>query len=133
MDSGEPTQAWAKSTLGGPLDGMLAEYAALHEDGWVAVPEHLTDVETATLPVVLGTGGAALFAVQFAKLHGARVILTSGSDEKSSDISRGPFPGPPDPSQAVANRVHTNGVSWRCFLFLDTACSQTFYHEALQK
>ena len=32
--------------------------------------------------LLLGTGGVSLFALQFAKLHGARVILTSSSDEK---------------------------------------------------
>ncbi len=68
------------------------------------LPAHLSDEEAATLPcaavtawnalvrearikagdtvVCLGTGGVSLFALQFAKLHGARVILTSSSDEK---------------------------------------------------
>ncbi|WP_199621192.1 zinc-dependent alcohol dehydrogenase family protein [Paenibacillus alkalitolerans] len=102
--SGEPTEAWLHGLLGGPLDGMLAEFAVLHEDGLVRVPEHLTDEEAAALPcagvtawqaivtegkvkagdtvVVQGTGGVALFALQFAKLHGASVIVTSSSDEK---------------------------------------------------
>lgn len=102
--SGEPTAAWLDGLLGGPRDGVLSEYIVLHEDGLVAVPEHLSDEEAATLPcaavtawqavitegkvqagdtvVILGTGGVALFALQFAKLHGARVIITSSSDEK---------------------------------------------------
>lgn len=93
-----------RSTLGGPLDGMLAEQVVLSEEGVVPVPEHLSDVEAATLPcaaltawsslvwlgevtagdVVLleGTGGVSLFALQFAKMHGAKVIITSKSDEK---------------------------------------------------
>ncbi|MBB6733841.1 zinc-dependent alcohol dehydrogenase family protein [Cohnella zeiphila] len=101
---GEPTQANWTSTLGSPLDGLLAEYAVLSEDGLVRVPEHLTDEEAAALPcagvtawhaiveegkvgagdtvVVQGTGGVSLFALQFAKLQGARVIVASGSDEK---------------------------------------------------
>jgi NADPH:quinone reductase-like Zn-dependent oxidoreductase len=32
--------------------------------------------------LVLGTGGVSIFGLQFAKLHGARVIVTSSSDEK---------------------------------------------------
>jgi NADPH:quinone reductase-like Zn-dependent oxidoreductase len=83
---------------------MLAEYVTLPEEGLVRVPEHLTDEEAATLTcagvtawhaiseegrvqagdtvVVQGTGGVSLFALQFAKLHGAKVIVTSSSDEK---------------------------------------------------
>ncbi|MGM0884259.1 MAG: zinc-dependent alcohol dehydrogenase family protein [Bacillota bacterium] len=102
--SGEPTQEGWVSTLGNPLDGLLAEYAVIHEEGLVRVPEHLTDEEAAALPcagvtawhaiveegrvkagdtvVVQGTGGVSLFALQFAKLHGATVIVTSSSNEK---------------------------------------------------
>jgi NADPH:quinone reductase-like Zn-dependent oxidoreductase len=97
------------TALGGAIDGMLAEHVVLSEQGVVPVPAHLTDEEGATLPcaavtawnalvrearikagdtvVLLGTGGVSLFALQFAKLHGARVILTSSSDEKL-DIAR---------------------------------------------
>lgn len=93
-----------KSVLGGSVDGMLAEYVALPESGVVAVPDHLTFEEAATLPcagvtawnaivnlgrvhggqtvLLLGTGGVSMFALQFAKLHGATVIQTSGSEEK---------------------------------------------------
>ncbi|MEB3182062.1 MAG: NAD(P)-dependent alcohol dehydrogenase [Nostocaceae cyanobacterium] len=102
--SGEFTDAQAKSDLGGNLPGLLAEYAVLHEDGVVHVPEHLSDEEAATLPcaavtawqalvtqgtvkagdtvLIQGTGGVSLFALQFAQLLGARVIATSSSDEK---------------------------------------------------
>ncbi|CAG7648546.1 NAD(P)-dependent alcohol dehydrogenase [Paenibacillus allorhizosphaerae] len=102
--SGEPTQANWASTLGSPLQGLLAEYTVLHENGLIHVPDYLTDEEAATLPcagvtawhavveegkvkagdtvVVQGTGGVSLFALQFAKLHGATVIVTSSSDEK---------------------------------------------------
>lgn len=102
--SGEPMKEFSSSVLGAPLDGMLTEYAVLRESGLVRVPDHLTDEEAAALPcagvtawhavvtegkvkagdtvVVQGTGGVALFALQFAKLHGARVIVLSGSDEK---------------------------------------------------
>jgi NADPH:quinone reductase-like Zn-dependent oxidoreductase len=102
--AGRPTREKLQSTLGGPLDGMLAELALLHEDGVVPVPAHLTDEEAATLPcaavtawsalveqggltagdtlVVLGTGGVSMFALQLGVLVGARVIVTSSSDRK---------------------------------------------------
>lgn len=102
--SGEPTRDKIRSTLGGPLDGMLAERVVLSEEGLVRTPEHLTDEEASTLPcaavtawnalvtrgrvaagdtvLVQGTGGVSLFALQIAKLLGARVIATSSSDEK---------------------------------------------------
>ena len=102
--SGEINDEKAKSALCGPLDGVLAEYRAFHEEGLVAVPPHLTDEEAAALPcaavtawnalvtsggvkagnVILtqGTGGVSLFATQFAKLIRARVIITSSSDDK---------------------------------------------------
>ncbi|MED4781150.1 NAD(P)-dependent alcohol dehydrogenase [Brevibacillus choshinensis] len=102
--SGKPTKANWSSSLGSPLNGLLAEYVVLPEEGLVRVPAHLTDVEAATLPcagvtawhaiveegkvmpgdtvVVQGTGGVSLFALQFAKLAGATVIVTSSRDEK---------------------------------------------------
>src|SRR5262249_29612396 len=85
-------------------DGVLAEYVIFHEEGVVPVPEHLSDEEAATLPcaaltawhalvtagqvqpgdtvLLLGTGGVSIFALQFAHLAGARIIITSSSDEK---------------------------------------------------
>jgi len=102
--AGSITAESAATALGGAIDGMLAEQVVLSEQGVVKVPPHLTDEEAATLPcaavtawnalvreghiksgdtvVCLGTGGVSLLAVQFAKLHGARVILTSSSDDK---------------------------------------------------
>jgi NADPH:quinone reductase-like Zn-dependent oxidoreductase len=102
--AGELTETAAKSSLGAGPDGVLAEYVAFHEDGVVAVPKHLSDAEAATLPcagvtawhalvsegrlragdtvLVQGTGGVSLFALQFARLNGARVIATSSSDAK---------------------------------------------------
>jgi NADPH:quinone reductase-like Zn-dependent oxidoreductase len=32
--------------------------------------------------LILGTGGVSIFALQFAKMHGARMIVTSSSDQK---------------------------------------------------
>jgi len=101
---GPPSAEKLSGTVGGPLDGTLAEQMVLSADGVVPVPEHLTDVEAATLPcaavtawsalveqgsvvagdvvVVQGTGGVSIFALQFAQLLGARVIVTSSSDAK---------------------------------------------------
>jgi len=93
------------SPLGGAVaDGVLAEYTLFDETSLVHVPGHLTDEEAATLPcaavtawnavvsggqiapgdtvVVLGTGGVSIFALQFARFLGARVIITSSSDQK---------------------------------------------------
>jgi len=102
--AGRPTPEKLRSTLGGPLDGTLAETMTLDAESVVRVPDHLTDEEAASLPcagvtawnalvthgdiragqtvLVLGTGGVSLFALQFATLLGARVIVTSGSDGK---------------------------------------------------
>jgi NADPH:quinone reductase-like Zn-dependent oxidoreductase len=102
--AGPPTREGMRSSLGGPLDGMLAERVALDAEGVVPVPEHLSFEEAACLPcagvtawsalveqgslkagdtlLVLGTGGVSLFALQFAHLLGARVIVTSSSDAK---------------------------------------------------
>ena len=102
--SGEPTREKMRSTLGGPLDGMLAEEVVLSEEGVTPVPSHLADEEAATLPcaavtawnalvneggikagdtvLVQGTGGVSIFALQFARLLGARVIVTSSRDDK---------------------------------------------------
>jgi len=103
--AGEPTAERSKTAIGaGSLDGVLREYGAFNEEALVEVPRHLSFEEASTLPcaaltawhalvgsgrikagetvLTLGTGGVSVFAVQFAKLFGARVIATSGSDEK---------------------------------------------------
>ena len=102
--AGRPTRERLRSTLGGPLDGTLAELAVFDQEGLVKTPESLTDEEASTLPcaavtawsalvtegaltagetvLVQGTGGVSLFALQLAKILGARVIATSSSDEK---------------------------------------------------
>jgi NADPH:quinone reductase-like Zn-dependent oxidoreductase len=90
--------------LGSPLDGVLREYATFDEEGLLPIPAHLGFEEAATLPcagvtawnalfegkplkpgetvLTLGTGGVSMFALQLAKVAGARVIITSSSDEK---------------------------------------------------
>jgi NADPH:quinone reductase-like Zn-dependent oxidoreductase len=92
------------SALGGGIDGMLAEYAVLEEDGTVKIPEHLSLEEGATLPcagvtvwhammehakliagqtvLLQGTGGVSIFGLQLARAMGIGVIITSSSDEK---------------------------------------------------
>lgn len=102
--SGPPTAQKLRGTLGGPIDGTLTEQMVLDADGVVAVPEHLSDLEAATLPcaaltawsalvehgsvsagdvvLVQGTGGVSIFALQFALMLGARVIVTSSSGDK---------------------------------------------------
>jgi NADPH:quinone reductase-like Zn-dependent oxidoreductase len=101
---GEPTVEKGKSALGAAVDGILQEYVAISEDGVVRLPEHLSYEEGATLPcaavtawhalisegelkpgdtvLVQGTGGVSIFALQLASMLGARVIVTSSSDEK---------------------------------------------------
>jgi NADPH:quinone reductase-like Zn-dependent oxidoreductase len=97
--------AYMPSALGGSTtDGVLAEYIVLPEEALVRIPAHLSAEEAAALPcaavtawhglvtrggmkagdtlLVQGTGGVALFGLQFAVALGARVILLSSSDEK---------------------------------------------------
>ena len=83
---------------------MMAEQVCLNAEGLVHFPEHLSFEEAAALPcaavtawhalfrsgglkpgesvLVQGTGGVSIFALQFAKMAGARVIATSSSDAK---------------------------------------------------
>jgi NADPH:quinone reductase-like Zn-dependent oxidoreductase len=101
---GAPSSEKSHGALGGDLDGMLAEYVVLPERGVAHFPEHLSYEEASTLPcaaltawnalheaadiksgdtvLIQGTGGVSIFALQFAKLGGARVLGTSSSDEK---------------------------------------------------
>lgn len=100
---GAPTPAKTKGALGGDIDGMLADSVILHEAGLVAIPTHLSYEEAATLPcaavtawnalaaanlrpgatvLIQGTGGVSIFALQFARLMGMRVLGASSSDEK---------------------------------------------------
>jgi NADPH:quinone reductase-like Zn-dependent oxidoreductase len=102
--AGPPYAGMYTTSLGGGVDGMLAEYAVLREEGLVDVPAYMTYEEAASLPcaavtswnalvveghlkagdivLVMGTGGVSIFALQFAKMYGARVIATSSSDAK---------------------------------------------------
>ena len=101
---GPPSEAAGKTALGGAVDGMLVEEKVLPAGGVVKIPDHLSFEEAATLPcagltawhgliasgglkagetvLIQGTGGVSLFALQFARLSGARVIATSSRDDK---------------------------------------------------
>jgi NADPH:quinone reductase-like Zn-dependent oxidoreductase len=100
---GPPSSEKSRGALGGDIDGMLAEYVVLKETGLVAIPEHLSFQEAATLPcagvtawnalsvgdikpgytvLIQGTGGVSIFALQLARLRGARVLGISSSFEK---------------------------------------------------
>jgi NADPH:quinone reductase-like Zn-dependent oxidoreductase len=128
----------SRNSLGGMLDGMLAELVVLPQTGAIKIPDHLTFEEASTLPcagvtawnalvetggikagesmLVLGTGGVSCFAVQFAKLHRAHVLLTSSSDEKlakgralGADVTIN-YKTTPDWEQAVLKATGGAGV-----------------------
>ncbi|MET3842596.1 NAD(P)-dependent alcohol dehydrogenase [Bradyrhizobium sp. OAE829] len=101
---GGPSASGRRLALGGTRPGVLQELLLLDAEGVTRVPDHLSFVEAATLPcaaltawralfdeahlrpgqtvLVQGTGGVSIFALQFAKMAGATVIVTSSSDEK---------------------------------------------------
>jgi NADPH:quinone reductase-like Zn-dependent oxidoreductase len=101
---GEAMREHPKFALGGSIDGVLTTARVFDQHGLVKLPEHLSYEEGATLScaavtawhamvptahvksgdtvLLLGTGGVSIFGLQFAKMHGARVIITSSSDEK---------------------------------------------------
>lgn len=89
-------------------DGWLASYVTLDAESVVRVPQHLSDIEAACLscggvaawsaltkpvPVrpgesvlIVGTGTVALFALQFARMHGARVICVTSAPAKAARL-----------------------------------------------
>ena len=94
---------WEGAEIGGPEPGVMRELACFDQYSLARAPAHLSSVQAATLPIaaltawqtlelaqltagqtvlLLGTGGVSLFALQFAKLRGARVIVLSSSDDK---------------------------------------------------
>jgi NADPH:quinone reductase-like Zn-dependent oxidoreductase len=101
-------EAAQASAMGGAIDGMLTELAVLEEDGAVVLPAHLSFEQGATLPcaavtawhalveigqlkagdtvLVQGSGGVSIFALQFARMFGARVIATSSSAAKAERL-----------------------------------------------
>ena len=101
---GKVSAARRRYALGGTRPGVLQEVMLLDAEGVSHIPSHLSFQEAATLPcagltawralfeeanlgpgetvLVQGTGGVSIFALQFAKLAGATVIVTSSSDDK---------------------------------------------------
>jgi NADPH:quinone reductase-like Zn-dependent oxidoreductase len=100
---GPPTPEGKRELPGDTGDGWLQQYRVADITGLVRTPDHLSDVEAATIPcagvtawsalaeadvgrgdvvVTQGTGGVSLFTVQLAHALGATVILTSSSDDK---------------------------------------------------
>ncbi len=106
--AGAPDHEAVRLTRGGLVAGMLAEQQVLGQHELVKVPEHLSDEEAATLPcaaltawsalvtqggvkagdvvLTLGTGGVSIFALQLARLLGARVIATTSSQAKAQRL-----------------------------------------------
>lgn len=96
------------NALGGAVDGLLREQACLPASCLLPVPDHLSLEEAATLPcaavtawdslfvrgqlqagetvLILGTGGVSIFALQFAKQAGARVLAITSSDAKAARL-----------------------------------------------
>jgi NADPH:quinone reductase-like Zn-dependent oxidoreductase len=107
---GEPSEEKMRSNLGGALDGVLCEYRVWPAAALVRTPDHLSDAEAASLPcagltawsaviklgnirsgqtvLTQGTGGVSIFALQFAKMSGARVIATSSSEAKIEKLKQ---------------------------------------------
>jgi NADPH:quinone reductase-like Zn-dependent oxidoreductase len=97
-----------RGMLGGIVDGVLAQYVLLDQQGLVRLPDFLSFAEAATLPcaavtawtsltcgtplrpgqtvLIQGSGGVSIFALQLAKLFGARVIATTSSQEKAQRL-----------------------------------------------
>ncbi len=99
------SQAHAAKALGGAVDGLLREFAVLPAAALLDIPAHLSFEEAATLPcaavtawqalcvrgqvaagetvLILGSGGVSVFALQIAKLKGARVLAITSSADKA--------------------------------------------------
>lgn len=110
--AGAITLSDVNTGLGGALDGALRQYGAFEESGLVLMPSSLNFQQGSTLPcaaltawnalygiegkslkpgdtvLTQGTGGVSVFALQFAKAAGARVISTTSSDAKAEVLRR---------------------------------------------
>lgn len=98
----------AMDQFGCTRDGMLAPLAVVNEAALVKLPTHLSFEEGATLPcagltawsallgprpilagetvLTIGTGGVALFALQFARLFGAQVVSITSTEAKAQRL-----------------------------------------------
>lgn len=101
--AGSMRTEWEGAEIGGPEPGVMRDLACFDQYSLALAPAHLSSVQAATLPIaaltawqileqagvttghtvlLLGTGGVSLFALQFAKLRGARTIILSSHDDK---------------------------------------------------
>lgn len=102
------TLAAAKTALGAGGTGTLADHLVLPAHAVMPVPAHLSHEEAATLPcaaltawhalfeeapvvpgstvLTIGSGGVSVFALQFARLAGARVLVTTRSPAKADRL-----------------------------------------------
>lgn len=109
---GETSLEKSRTALGAGAhwDGVLRELGTFSEHSLVRIPDHLSFEEASTLPcaavtawnalsvsgklkagdtvLTLGSGGVSVFALQLAKLAGARVISTTSSDEKAEKLKK---------------------------------------------
>jgi NADPH:quinone reductase-like Zn-dependent oxidoreductase len=101
---GLPNDKTMSGAHGASVDGVLAEYLVIDDTGVAPAPAGLSHEEAAAVPtagltawravmahgelgpddfvLVQGTGGVSTFALQFAAASGAKVIVTSSSDDK---------------------------------------------------
>jgi len=108
--AGEPSEQKFSGAPGGQVDGVLSEYRVFPQHALLHIPAHLSDPAAAGLAcagltawsavvkfgrlrpgdtvLTQGTGGVSLFALQFAKLAGARVISTSSNDHKIAKLQK---------------------------------------------
>ncbi|KAL4942548.1 hypothetical protein BDV06DRAFT_161826 [Aspergillus oleicola] len=106
--AGPYTPEYRSSSVGFTVDGLLAEYVIFNEDALARIPDYMSYVEAASLPcaavtawtalnkveplhpgqtvLIQGTGGVSLFALQFAKIFGARVLAITSSDGKAAKL-----------------------------------------------
>ncbi|MDX2145727.1 MAG: NAD(P)-dependent alcohol dehydrogenase [Rhodospirillaceae bacterium] len=119
-------------------DGFLAEQALMPADALVKIPESISYEEASTLQsagltawnavveagrakasdtvVTLGTGGVSVFGLQWAKMLGARAMITSSSDDKlkrmtalgADDVIN--YRATPNWSQAVLDKTGGRGA-----------------------
>ena len=106
--SGGPFRLDHADQIGGSLDGSLAEFMTVDADAVAVIPRHLSYEQAAALPCAgltawnaltgdgrllpgstvlsMGSGSVSLFALQFGKALGARVIVTTSTDAKAQTL-----------------------------------------------
>lgn len=108
--SGDMTTGTRRDIPGENVDGYARECACMPAHAFTRAPPGYSHAQAATLPcagvtawrglvvqgkvrpgdtvLVMGSGAVSLFALQFAKSAGARVIATSSSEEKLEKLER---------------------------------------------